>query len=74
MEPRGLAVDKLSQKRSVPLGQESRYGTADNLGICRCVAKRPYQEDPIACKTHFFETEAVPKGEDGAEVSILRTV
>jgi hypothetical protein len=33
MEPRGLAVDKLSQKRSVPLGQESHYGAVGNLGI-----------------------------------------
>ncbi len=74
MEPRGLAVDKLSQKGSVPLEQRFYYGTAGDLGICRRVAKCTCQEDPIACETHYFETEALPKGEDGAEVSILRAV
>ena len=74
MEPRGLAVDKLSQKGSVPLGQRSYYGTAGDLGICRRVAKCACEENPIAGETHYFETEALPEGEVGAEVSILRFV
>ena len=74
MEPRGLAVDKLSQTRSVPLGQTSHYGTTGNLGICGCVAKCACQEDPVAGETHDFETEALPEGEVGAEVSILCAV
>ena len=34
------------------------------------MAKCPRQEGPVAGQTHYFETEALPEGEVGAEVVI----
>ena len=74
MEPRGLTVDEPSQRGGVPLGQKSYYGAIGVVWIYRNMGKCPCKEDPVAVKTHHLETEAIPEGEVGAEVSILRTV
>ena len=72
VEPRGLALDRWSQIRGVPLGQPSRYGTTEAVGfdlgdrMGECLD----QEDPTVREILFFETEALPEGEAGAEVSV----
>ena len=76
VEPRGLALDRWSQIRGVPLGQPSRYGTTEAVGFDRGdrMGERLDQEDPTPREILFFETEALPEGEAGAEVSVLRSV
>jgi hypothetical protein len=64
----------LSQMRGVPLGQKSLYGPTAATELYGRVAVCTGQNDPIVGETLFFETEAVPEGEAGAEVSVLRTV